>query len=129
MKTRHILVVLAVTFLTQACVVVTAPPVYRDDGYRQGPPPHAPAHGYRQKQRYYRYYYYPEAGVYFDLDRRLYFYLDGGWRASSSLPRNLRAGLYGPVALELDLSEPYRRYDEHRRNYPPGQGKKKNRKW
>lgn len=124
MKIRYILIFLALVFMTQACVVAPAPPAYRDDGYRQGPPPHAPAHGYRQKQRYYRYYYYPEVGVYFDLDRRLYFYLDRGWRVSTRLPGSLRMGLYGPVTLEMDLAEPYRRYDEHRHDYPPGQAKK-----
>ncbi len=131
MKLRHVLILLTLVCLAQACVVAPAPPVYREGGsYRQGPPPHAPAHGYRAQQRY-RYYYYPEVSVYFDLDRRLYFYLDRGWQVSARLPRDLRIGLYGPVTLELDFDEPYRRYDEHRRKYPPGQAKKKykDKKW
>jgi len=37
-----------------------------------GPPPHAPAYGYRAK---YQYRYYPSAGVYYDTYRQLYFYL------------------------------------------------------
>jgi hypothetical protein len=39
-----------------------------------GPPPHAPAHGYRAK---YSYRYYPSSYVYFDVSRKCYFYLDG----------------------------------------------------
>ena len=126
MKSRYVPVILALVFLTQACVIAPPPPSYGRGGYHSGPPPHAPAHGYRQK---YRYYYYPEVSVYFDLDRRLYFYLDRGWRTAARLPREFRVGLYGPVTLELDLAEPYRRYDEHHRAYPPGQRKKKNKKW
>mgnify|MGYP001157880386 CR=1 FL=1 len=126
MKMKYILMLLALVFLTQACVVATNPPAYHGSGYQHGPPAHAPAHGYRAK---YRYYYYPDVSVYFDLDRRLYFYLDRGWRVAATLPRDLRVGLYGPVRLELDLDEPYRRYDEHRHKYPPGQAKKKYKKW
>ncbi|MGD9382490.1 MAG: hypothetical protein PVH55_00415, partial [Desulfobacterales bacterium] len=39
-----------------------------------GPPPHAPAHGYRAK---YKYRYYPACSVYYDDYRKLYFYLEG----------------------------------------------------
>ena len=38
-----------------------------------GPPPHAPAHGYRAKHTYR---YYPDASVYFDISRKIYFYLE-----------------------------------------------------
>jgi len=121
MKTRYWLLILVMLAMVQGCIVAPASPPYR-----QGPPDHAPAHGYRNK---YRYYYYPDVGVYFDLDRRLYFYLDRGWRSATRLPRDLQAHLYGPVTLELNLAEPYRYYDEHRHKYPPGQSKKKNKKW
>jgi hypothetical protein len=125
MKVKYWLIMLALVFLAQACVVAPAPPEYRGGSYRQGPPPHAPAHGYRAKHRYY---YYPEVSVYFDLDRRVYFYLDRGWQVATRLPRDLRLGLYGPVTIEMDLDKPYRRYDEHRRKYPPHRGKKKKHK-
>ncbi len=36
-----------------------------------GPPPHAPAHGYRAKHSYY---YYPDAYVYFDIVKGVYYY-------------------------------------------------------
>ena len=40
-----------------------------------GPPPHAPAHGARAK---YTYNYYPSAQLYFDISRKVYFYLEKG---------------------------------------------------
>lgn len=120
MPVKHWLISILALIVLQGCVIVPPPPS------RHGPPDHAPAHGYRAK---YRYYYYPDAAVYFDLDRRLYFYLDGGWRRAERLPRDLYVRLGGPVALTLDLDEPYHRHDEHRRSHPPGQGRKKNKKW
>lgn len=121
MNWRHWLYVLALLALMQGCVVVPASPPHRP-----GPPEHAPAHGYRHK---YRYCYYPDARVYYDLDRRLYFYLDGGWRSAVRLPRDIRARLYGPVTLELDAAEPYAYYDVHQHKYPPGQARKHKRAW
>lgn len=122
MKILHGLCALLLLGLMQGCVVaVDGPPAYRG-----GPPPHAPAHGYRSS---YRYNYYPEAGVYFDLDRHLYFYLDSGWHHAARLPRDFRARLGAPVFLTLDVDQPYRYYDDHRRAYPPGHGKRKYKKW
>ena len=122
MSVKQWMLILVMLVMIPGCVVVPAAPT----NHRQGPPDHAPAHGYRNK---YRYQYYPDAGVYFDLDRRSYFYLDGGWRKSANLPPYLRANLYGPVTIEMDSAEPYSRYDEHQHKYPPGQRKKKNKKW
>jgi hypothetical protein len=92
-----------------------------------GPPPHAPAHGYRAK---YAYRYYPSSCVYYDTGRKVYFYLEGDdWRASVSLPQhiNLRLGDY--VTMDMDTDKPYTRFKEHRHKYPPGQLKKKNKNW
>jgi hypothetical protein len=92
-----------------------------------GPPPHAPAHGYRAK---YAYRYYPSSCVYFDTCRKVYFYLErGGWRVSASLPHDIRLALGNYVTVELDTEKPYTRFEEHRRKYPPGQLKKKKNKW
>ena len=90
-----------------------------------GPPPHAPAHGYRAKHKYR---YYPSCRVYFDSNREIYFYLDGpNWRISASLPHTIQLdGDY--VSIEMDTDKPYIYYDEHKRKYPPGQLKKKNKK-
>jgi hypothetical protein len=92
-----------------------------------GPPAHAKAHGYRAK---YTYRYYPSAQAYYDLERRAYFYLEGGkWRVSVSLPMSLKAKLGEYVTIGMDSDRPYTRFEEHRKNYPPGQMKKKHGKW
>ena len=90
---------------------------------RVGPPPHAKAHGYRAK---YTYRYYPSARVYYDVDRRAYFHLEGNrWGISVSLPAILRVQLGDYVTIEMDSDKPYLKFEEHRRAYPPGQAKKK----
>lgn len=87
-----------------------------------GPPPWAPAHGYRAK---YRYYYYPATYVYFDVGRSLYFYYQSDqWRVSASLPIGIyiTAGEY--VVLEMDVDKPYQFHSDVAKRYPPGQQKK-----
>ncbi len=92
-----------------------------------GPPPHAPAHGYRAK---YTYYYYPDPYVYFDVSRKLYFYLDdGAWRVSVSLPSHLRVRLGDHVTIGMDSDRPYTEFRDHKKKYPPGQMKKKKKNW
>ena len=93
-----------------------------------GPPPHAPAHGYRAKHKYR---YYPSRYVYYDTGRRLYFYLSGdNWEVGASLPSHIRVGLGDSVSLELDTDRPYIHHKEHVKKYPPGQLKKKKKdKW
>jgi len=93
---------------------------------KAGPPPHAPAHGYRAK---YSYQYYPSCYVYFDVSRRCYFYLAGDvWKVSASLPLELRVQLGEYVSIEMDTDKPYTKFKDHREKYPPGQLKKK-KKW
>lgn len=88
----------------------------------KGPPAHAPAHGYRLKH-YYRYY--PTPDVYFDVQRKVYFYLQGtDWRISASLPGNLHLGSNGFVNIEMDSDKPYTRHAEHRQKYAPVKIKK-----
>jgi hypothetical protein len=100
--------------------------VSNEDGPKHkkgGPPPHAPAHGYRAK---YQYRYYPACSVYHDTDRGLYFYLKGdNWEIGASLPSNLQMRLGDSVSLELDTDKPYIYYAEHVKQYPPGQVKDK----
>ncbi len=88
---------------------------------KPGPPPWAPAHGKRAK---YRYHYYPDAGVYFDAGRGIYFYLSGGtWQSSSRLPVSIRiTGSY--VSIEMDADKPYKFHSDVVKRYPPGQTKK-----
>lgn len=88
-----------------------------------GPPPHAPAHGYRAK---YAYLYYPSTCVYFDVHRKCYFYLEGNsWKVSLSLPKHLLVRLGDHVTIEMDTDKPYTNFKEHKRKYPPGKLKKK----
>jgi hypothetical protein len=94
---------------------------------KHGPPPHAPAHGYRAK---YEYRYFPANQIYFDPHRNLYFYLKGdSWKVAASLPRGISFTIENYVTLVMDTDKPYTQYEEHCRKYPPGQMKKKNKKW
>lgn len=106
---------LCLFLILQGCVVAHEAPS------RKGPPDHAPAHGYRAK---YRYNYYPEVRVYFDLDRNIYFYLDPDWRSSRELPK--KYGRLGrPVFLELEQDKPYKHHKEHYKKYHHPSGKEK----
>lgn len=87
-----------------------------------GPPPWAPAHGYRAKHRYY---YYPDALVYYDMDRKVYFYPSGGeWRMSAALPPAIRLDVRSYTLLEMDADRPYVHHSQVTQKYPPGQLKK-----
>ena len=89
---------------------------------KQGPPAHAPAHGYRAKHQYR---YYPSRSVYYDTGRRLYFYLKGdNWEVGASLPGSLRVGLGDAVSIELETDKPYIPHAEHIKMYPSKQFKK-----
>ncbi len=105
---------------------------YSEVGYKhkkEGPPPHAPAHGYRAKHQYR---YYPSCSVYYDYGRKIYFYVKGDhWEVGASLPSHLRISLGDSVNIELDADKPYIHHAEHVKKYPPGQlkNKKKKHKW
>ncbi|GAB4351947.1 MAG: hypothetical protein Kow0099_36110 [Candidatus Abyssubacteria bacterium] len=101
--------------------------VYVETGpdVKHGPPPHAPAWGYRAKHTYR---YYPGAQVYYEPARGLYFYYeDGEWRVSGSLPVHLSVQLGEYVIIESDSDKPYLESEKHAKKYPPGQMKKKGR--
>jgi hypothetical protein len=100
------------------------------DGYgkshKGGPPPHAPAHGYRAKQAYR---YYPAVEVYFDITKRVYFYLEGSnWKVSASLPNHLATRLGDYVSVEMETDRPYTRHELYKKKFPPAQ-KHKDKKW
>jgi hypothetical protein len=104
-------------------VVADDHPVY--EAKSSGPPPWAPAHGYRAKHRYH---YYPSSYVYLDIDRRLYFYMSGGsWRVSASLPVGISIEVGESVLLEMDTDTPYHYHTDVVKHYPPGQAKMKGR--
>jgi len=122
-----ILVFLVCVFFTFTSAEFTVfggnPHAGKGKGKKVGPPSHAPAHGYRAK---YSYRYYPGIHVYFDVGRKLYFFLDGpDWRISATLPRHLGPKLGCFVELEMDTDSPFTHFKEHKKKYPPGQLKKK----
>lgn len=95
---------------------------YERPGNRGGPPPWAPAHGYRAK----KYRYYPSAQIYYDTGREVYFYYrDGSWEVSARLPGEIKARITGDhVTLEMGTDRPYEYHSDVVRHYPPGQSKK-----
>ena len=127
------------TILTNGCAPKRVEVVYEKDSNqghseeyykhkhkKKGPPAHAPAHGYRAKHQYR---YYPSRSVYYDTNRKIYFYLKGDhWEVAVSLPKHIRIGLGDSVSIELDTDKPYIHHAEHVKKYPPGQMKKKNKK-
>ena len=91
-----------------------------------GPPPWAPAHGRRAK---YNYRYYPTSRVYYEEGSKVYFYYrDGQWHMSASIPVGIRINANDFVTLEMDTDRPYEYDDDVVKRYPPGQVKKENKK-
>ena len=91
---------------------------------RQGPPAHAPAHGYRRK---FGYHYYPDQNVYYARDRGTYFWLQGEtWKVGVELPSHIALNLGGHVSIELDTQTPYEQHDAVAKKHPgKGRGKGK----
>lgn len=101
------------------------PKVYSEDK-DTGPPPWAPAHGRRVK---YTYRYYPGAHVYYEGGRGVYFYYrDGQWQVSATIPVGIRIDIDNFVTLEMDTDKPYEYHDEVVKRYPAGQQKNKKKK-
>ena len=102
---------------------------YSEVGHKHkkgGPPSHAPAHGYRAKHQYR---YYPSCSVYYDDERKIYFYIKGDhWEFGASLPNHLRISLGDSVSIQLDTDKPYIHHAEHVKKYPPGHMKDKHKK-
>ena len=93
---------------------------------KSGPPPYAPAHGQRARH-YYRYY--PNAYVYFDISKKVYYYSKKNkWTRTASLPRNLYVRLGDYVVIEMDSETPYTKFSQHKDKYPPHTPKRAKRK-
>ncbi len=101
----------------------------RPPSQKKGPPPWAPAHGYRAK---YRYRYYPDSQVYYNENQGSYiYYNNGNWEISVSLPDRIKINIRDYVTVEMDTDQPYKYHTEVVKKYPPGQvkkGKKKGKK-
>lgn len=120
---RGLLVVLSICFL---CVNPLGCIAVHEQGAsvanQPGPPPWAPAHGYRAKHHYY---YYPDARVYYDAGRKVYFYpVNGDWNMSAALPAGIQINRRDYTVLDMDTDKPYKYHSEVAKNYPPGQLKK-----
>jgi hypothetical protein len=85
-------------------------PAHHHHGY--GPPPHAPAHGYRAKHHHHDLVYDVHLGVYIVVGLHDHYYHDGWYY------RHDRDGWYHSRYTDRD----WRRYDE--RKLPPGLAKK-----
>jgi hypothetical protein len=119
-KIISLMVVCALFTITfSACVVYKKP----SRGYSKGPPPWAPAYGYRVR---YQYRYYPSYYVYFDVKRSLYFYRSGNvWIKSYKLPPTIVLNVNNYVTLTMGVDKPYKFHHNVVKRYPPGLNKKK----
>jgi hypothetical protein len=105
--------------LSSGCVAVVEKPsdtaVAETD--RNGPPPWAPAHGWRRQHE--TYYYYPASQVYYYPSAHRYYWLEGReWRYGERLPRYYVIQEDRRVVLDLD-SEPHTQHAKIREMYPP----------
>ncbi|UCG78885.1 MAG: hypothetical protein JSV21_03390 [Nitrospirota bacterium] len=125
MKIFRVFSVMVVVLFISSCVYVHSPPPGHSEGVKKSPPPWAPAHGKRAK---YRYRYYPSSFVYFDVDREMWFYMEGNrWRASVRLPRTVVIVSDDAIEIMLDTDEPHRHFHDHKSKYPPNEHKKERR--
>lgn len=80
-----------------------------------GPPPWAPAHGYRAKTRHV---FFKDYDTYYDLAKGVYITLKKGkWEVSAKLPAILEKvdlKKAKQVELELDMDEPQKYFKEHK---------------
>ncbi len=86
-----------------------------------GPPPWAPAHGYRAKTRYV---YFTEQNFYYDNNKGLYIYLSGkNWEVSANIPDIFKnVNLTSAVKIDLDFNadDPQKYNADHRKKYKKG---------
>lgn len=92
----------------------------------KGPPPWAPAHGYRAKTRHV---YFPDQNFYFDVQKNVYIYMsDDKWQVAVKLPSlyaeiDLKGAV--KVELELDTDSPQKYNSDHIVKYKDKGGKEK----
>lgn len=96
-----------------------------------GPPPWAPAHGFRRKMAY-RYYF--DSEVYYSPARDQWVWVENGdWRVGRRLPEFIEGNLGDYVRIDLEADRPWEYHGQIREYYPsrtksravpPGQAKK-----
>jgi hypothetical protein len=119
MKLHRAIVPAALLLLIPGCVAVMERPADVEvvESDRHGPPPWAPAHGWRRKHE--TYYYYPATQVYYYPSVRRYYWLEGrDWRYGDRLPRYYTLDQDRRVVLDLDY-EPHNYHTKIRSVYPP----------
>lgn len=86
----------------------------------QGPPPWAPAHGFRVKTRHV---YFPEYNLYFDIEKKVYIHFQAGkWTVSSDLPTrlgNINLRNASKFELDIDIDNPQIYNSEHQARFRP----------
>ena len=88
------------------------------DVFSQGPPPWAPAHGYRAKTRHI---YFPDQNMYYDIQRSNYIYFSNGkWSISTRVPSifvGINLGRSSQVELDFYGDRPQRYNYSHKTKY------------
>ena len=80
-----------------------------------------------RSQKSYSYRYYPSCAVYYDTNRKLYYYLqDGSWKIFSYLPHRFKREMGYYVKLNMNTDKPYTYFANHIRQFPPINSGKKN---
>jgi hypothetical protein len=92
-----------------------------------GSRPWGPARGER-REGFYRYRYYQSSQVYYDTDRRVWFYMDSGagtWTMAASLPTYVVIENDDVVNLDIRADRPYQYHPDVAKTYPgkPGRGR------
>jgi hypothetical protein len=85
----------------------------------KGPPPWAPAHGYKK-----RHVYFPDHKTYYDQNEGVYiYYSNGNWTLSVEVPihlKNVDLKLAAKVEIDMDdTDKPQVKFSEHLKLYPP----------
>ncbi|MEZ4527048.1 MAG: hypothetical protein R2941_14115 [Desulfobacterales bacterium] len=69
--------------------------------------------------REFTYRYYPNAGVYYDTDRKVYHYpMEGKWRTDPHLPNSFHIRKNEGIPITIDTDKPYTRHHEISQKYP-----------
>ena len=103
------------------CVVLDASHGYHDAG---GPPPHAPAHGYRRNHQGHDLVFDADLGVYAVVGLSSVWFLDGTYFRISGDHWEMSVGLGGPWRVAGARAVPGRLYAKrHPHGGPPGQAK------
>jgi hypothetical protein len=88
------------------------------DVFSQGPPPWAPAHGYRAKTRHV---YFPDQNMYYDIQKSNYIYFSNGkWSISTRVPSifvGINLGRSAQIELDFYGDRPQRYNYSHKTKY------------